>query len=265
MLDRRMFGNTHSFVAAGLSNLANVLRLKGDLAEAEQVYRQALAIDRERFVAPHGAIALALNSVANVRRLLGDDPGAEALFREAADQARRALGDDHVNTIAINVNLGRTLEAEGRTARPRRSSARRSARLDTARAAHQPWWVNARTGLALVLLDRRRAAEARDLLAAGRAVRGADDRRRERADERRAVGAGEDADGDGRVRPGGAAAPNGGGRVRAATEGPARIRGAGRCGTGGAAAPPRVRLTEAPRPKGRRPRDRSSGRATPAP
>jgi hypothetical protein len=33
------------------------------------------------------------------------------------------------------------------------------------RADHRAWWTNARTGLALVLLDRRRAAEARDLLA----------------------------------------------------------------------------------------------------
>jgi serine/threonine-protein kinase len=165
VLDRRMFGNSHSFVAAGLGNLATVLRLKGELGEAEQVYRQALAIDRERFTAPHSSIALDLNNLGNMRRVLGDDRGAEAYFREAADQAHRALGDDHINSIAIAINLARTLEAEGQTAEADTLLRTALAKLDTAQAHHRAWWISARTGLGLVLLDRQRAIEARDLLA----------------------------------------------------------------------------------------------------
>jgi serine/threonine-protein kinase len=165
VLDRRMFGNSHSYVAEGLSNLGTVLRLKGELTAAEQVYSQALAIDRERFGPAHASIALALNNLGNIRRALGDDPGSEAAFREAIDQGRRTIGDDHINTIAFGVNLGRLLEAEGRTAEADTILRSAVAKLDSARVEHWPWWVSARTGLALVLLDRQRAGEARDLLA----------------------------------------------------------------------------------------------------
>ena len=106
-----------------------------------------------------------LNNLGNVRRLLGDNPGAERYLREAVDQAQRTLGDDHINTIAVRVNLARTLEAQGKAVEAEAILRAAVAKLDSARAEHQQWWVNGQTGLALALLDQGRATEARDLLA----------------------------------------------------------------------------------------------------
>jgi hypothetical protein len=63
------------------------------------------------------------------------------------------------------VNLARTLEAQGKAAEAEAILRVAVAKLDSARAEHRPWWVNAQTGLALALLDQGRATEARDLLA----------------------------------------------------------------------------------------------------
>jgi hypothetical protein len=80
------------------------------------------------------------------------------------EQGRRTLGDDHFNTIAFRVNLGRALEAQGKAAEAEAIQRAALAKLDSAHAGQQQWWVNAGTGLGLALLDQGRAAEARDVL-----------------------------------------------------------------------------------------------------
>jgi hypothetical protein len=107
---------------------------------------------------------LDLNSLGNLRRALRDTPGAVAALREAFDMGRRILGDDRVNTIAFSINLGRALQ-EGGTADEAEVLLRQAvAKLDTTRADHQQWYVNARSGLGLAMIARGRPAEARDLL-----------------------------------------------------------------------------------------------------
>jgi tetratricopeptide (TPR) repeat protein len=85
-------------------------------------------------------------------------------FRESLGQARRMLGEDHINTLAITTNLGRALEAQGSAAEAERLLRDASARLDPANASQRVWYVNAQSGLGLALVAQGRAAEARDLL-----------------------------------------------------------------------------------------------------
>jgi hypothetical protein len=80
-------------------------------------------------------------------------------FREALETARRVLGEDHFNTIAYGINLGRALEAQGDAAEAERLLRWAASKLDTANAAHRAWYLNAESGLGMALVARGRAAE----------------------------------------------------------------------------------------------------------
>ena len=85
-------------------------------------------------------------------------------FRESVRLARRLLGEDHISTIAVTINLGRALEAQGNAAEAEQLLRGASGKLDATNAAHRAWYVNAQSGLGLTLVAQGRAAEARDLL-----------------------------------------------------------------------------------------------------
>jgi eukaryotic-like serine/threonine-protein kinase len=163
-IDRKTYGEQHSHVAQSLRNLARVMMRTGQFAEADRLSREALAINRTVLGQEHSSIAMNLNDLGNLRRLAGDMPGAVRYFRESIALARRTLGDDHFNTQAIAINLGRALVAPGTVAEAERLLRGASSRLDTANAAHRPWYVNAQSGLGLVLVVQGRAIQARDLL-----------------------------------------------------------------------------------------------------
>jgi tetratricopeptide (TPR) repeat protein len=109
-------------------------------------------------------IATDLNDLGNIRRLQNDLPGAVAYFRESVAMSRRQLGDDHLTTIAVAINLGRALQAQGHQAEAERILRGAASRLDPADAGRRAWYVNAQSGLGLALVAEGRASEARDLL-----------------------------------------------------------------------------------------------------
>jgi hypothetical protein len=75
----------------------------------------------------------------NLRRLEGDIPGAVQYFRESVGLARRVLGEDHLITLTVTINLGRALEAQGNAAESEKLLRAASAKLDPAKAAHRAW------------------------------------------------------------------------------------------------------------------------------
>jgi eukaryotic-like serine/threonine-protein kinase len=102
-LRRELLGDEHPYVAASLSNLAEVLRLRGDFVGAEAHHRQALALRRTLFGDEHPEVAASLNYLGEVRRHRGDFTGAEAFHREALALRRRLLGDEHA-AVATSLN-----------------------------------------------------------------------------------------------------------------------------------------------------------------
>jgi Tfp pilus assembly protein PilF len=69
-------------VAGTLHNLGNVAYNRGDLARAEQLYQQALAI-REKLAPNSLQVASTLNNLGTVARDRGDLARAEQLYQQA--------------------------------------------------------------------------------------------------------------------------------------------------------------------------------------
>lgn len=94
--------------------LANVLKARGALAEARQLYDRALAISR----AIHGensptSLGIQTN-LANTLLSQGDLEAARRLYEGILAAQSEGLGNEHPDTILSQANLARTLHLEGR-------------------------------------------------------------------------------------------------------------------------------------------------------
>jgi tetratricopeptide (TPR) repeat protein len=106
-------------VAKSLNNLAEACRTQRKYAEAEGVYRQALAIKEQALGAAHPDVATGLSNLAGLRYALGDLIGAERLFKRALAILEASLGPDHPEAAKCLSNLAgvyhmqrRSVEAE---------------------------------------------------------------------------------------------------------------------------------------------------------
>jgi tetratricopeptide (TPR) repeat protein len=101
-------------IALLCDSLATLYGTAGRYAEAEPLYREALAIRREALPQGHPDIAQSLNNLAELYRVTGRYGEAEPLYREALDIYREALGDAHPNVATSLNNLAALLESTGR-------------------------------------------------------------------------------------------------------------------------------------------------------
>jgi hypothetical protein len=93
-----------------LNNLGNVLITMGEVAKAEPLIREALALDRQMFGERHDYTAESLRNLGTVLRLQGDVDGAERAYRQALDVNRSLFGAEHTR-VATNLQaLGITLQ-----------------------------------------------------------------------------------------------------------------------------------------------------------
>jgi tetratricopeptide (TPR) repeat protein len=82
-------------VAISLNNLADFYRAQGRYADAEPLYKRALAI-REKALGPdHPDIATSLNTLAELYRAQGRYADAEPLYKRSLAIREKALGPDH--------------------------------------------------------------------------------------------------------------------------------------------------------------------------
>jgi tetratricopeptide (TPR) repeat protein len=95
--------------ALSLNNLAVISQLRGDLAEAERLHRESLAINRE-FGNRQGE-ALSLNNLGEIARIRSDLAEAERLYRESL-AINREFGDREGEAVSLN-NLGLIALARG--------------------------------------------------------------------------------------------------------------------------------------------------------
>jgi serine/threonine protein kinase/tetratricopeptide (TPR) repeat protein len=110
---KAVLGNDHLDVAKSLSNLAELLRDRGDFTSAEALYREALAVRRKLLGNEHPDVATNVVALAVVFDDEGNYPGAEALYREALAMQRKLLGNEHTDVARTLNNLANVLDAEG--------------------------------------------------------------------------------------------------------------------------------------------------------
>jgi tetratricopeptide (TPR) repeat protein len=150
-----------------MNNVANFLRATGDLATAEQMHRDVLAIRRQDLGSKHRAVGTSLVNLAALlreRRARGDlvdDAEIESLYSEALELRRELRGDRHRDVAATLVGLGTFLLEKGA---PQSADPLLRQALDiwqTARPAND--WVVAETesilGACLAALGRFEEAE----------------------------------------------------------------------------------------------------------
>jgi tetratricopeptide (TPR) repeat protein len=110
---RQWLGERHPFTAAGYSNLADLLRLRGDLTGAEAMHRRALATRLAVIGERHPDTATSYNNLATVLHARGDLIGAEAMLRKALAVQLAVLGERHPSTANSYNGLATMLRARG--------------------------------------------------------------------------------------------------------------------------------------------------------
>ncbi len=103
-----------SRLAATLNNLAELYRTQGRYAEAEPLYRRALAIDEKALGSDHPNVATDLNNLALLYHNQGKHAEAEPLYKRALAIDEKALGFDHPDVAMDLNNLAGPYHAQSR-------------------------------------------------------------------------------------------------------------------------------------------------------
>ena len=92
-------GRQHPETANAISNLAGVLKDKGELDEAEELYGEALEIREATLGRDHPSTATAIGGLAGVLLDKGELDQAEELYGEALAIDVATLGADHQDAV----------------------------------------------------------------------------------------------------------------------------------------------------------------------
>jgi serine/threonine-protein kinase len=106
-------GPEHPDVAVTRTDLAEVLKSKGDLTAAEPMYREAVEVLRKSLGAEAAEVADAVDGLAQLLQAKGELEEAERLQREALAIRRKRLGDDPRSVAESLNNLGVVLGTRG--------------------------------------------------------------------------------------------------------------------------------------------------------
>ncbi|QDV39162.1 tetratricopeptide repeat protein [Tautonia plasticadhaerens] len=161
---RRVLGPLHAVTLQSALYLAEVLRNREELREAEALYRDCLANARRAPEPNPQFIFSARFHLGDVFLRQGKAEEAEALYRELADEQRRELGPEHPHTLTTLNNLGAALNRQARFAEAERLFREC---LETDRrilGEHHPDTVTALYNLGHVLNEQGRPDEAEPLI-----------------------------------------------------------------------------------------------------
>ncbi len=150
-------------IGRALNNLANVLHAAGRYADAEPLFRRALAVYEKALGPDHPDVAIACGNLANVLRAAGRYADAEPLLRRALAVYEKALGPDHPHVAAACGNLAWVLRDMGRYADAEPLCRRALAVYEKALGPDHPDVATACGNLANVLRDTGRYADAEPL------------------------------------------------------------------------------------------------------
>src|SRR5271166_915342 len=99
------FGVSHANYGGALNNLAVVYKSQGRYAEAEGLYKRALAIREKALGASHPNVAGTLNNLALLYAAQAKYADAEALYKRALAIKEKAFGKDHPSVASTLSNL----------------------------------------------------------------------------------------------------------------------------------------------------------------
>ncbi len=100
--------------SSSLSTLADVSRAEGRFAEAERLYKRALAIDEEALEKDHLNVARDVNNLAKLYQAQGQYAEAEPLYRRGLAMREKDLGPVHPEVAQSLNNLAAVYRDQGR-------------------------------------------------------------------------------------------------------------------------------------------------------
>jgi tetratricopeptide (TPR) repeat protein len=172
---RRRLGSDHEVdLTEGMLQLATTLQTIPDrLDEAEQIFREALAIQRRALGPTHVAVVWPLGSLSEIAEQRGDLAEAERLLRESLDVRRHANGERHPNTAGSIGGLAAFLARHGRAAEAETQRRLSIKILTETLGPEHPRTADHMGALAELLIERRSYPEADSLLRRAIAARSA--------------------------------------------------------------------------------------------
>ncbi len=158
-------------------SLAGVYHVLGDLAEADRLYRDAVAILNAR---PEQALSdsasqlrvFILGDLGALRLTQGRLPEAEALLQQAYEIRRKDLGPGHTTTLAAAAHLGQVFLMEGKLVRARELLEPAYAAFTDSKDVNQVDRAAISITTGMVFLRTRRYADAERALLQARSIAG---------------------------------------------------------------------------------------------
>jgi len=111
----QVLGSEHPNIAAALSNLSTLERIRHHYSKAERLLEQALEIDRKMLPVGSVRIGLDLNNAGTLFAARKHYADAEGALRDSLSILRNSLPADHPEIGRVSVNLGMVLRMERKT------------------------------------------------------------------------------------------------------------------------------------------------------
>ncbi len=128
------FGEQDPRLASSLNDLAGLHRDAGNYAEAQPLFKRALAIRESALGPDHPDVAASLNNLASLYYAQGDYAEAEQLYERSLAIVESALGPDHPDVATVLENYSELLRQTNRES----EAAEMEARARAIRAKHAP-------------------------------------------------------------------------------------------------------------------------------
>lgn len=154
------FGPDADETAAGINNLAVTYERIARYAEAEQLFRQAIATGEKTSGKKHQTVAASYSNLASVLQAEGKYAEAEPFFRRAISIGEQALGQEHPDLATIYNNLAMLLQAQGKYVEAEPLFRQAIAIVEKSFGMEHPSVASGYNNFALLLQDQGKYAEA---------------------------------------------------------------------------------------------------------
>jgi tetratricopeptide (TPR) repeat protein len=160
-ISEQTVGPEHRDTAAGLHNLANLLRDQGDLTSARPLCERALAICEKVLGPEHPETALSLEHLALLMKDRGELVSARPLHERALAIREKVFGPEHPHTALSLDNLAALLHVQGDFGTARSHYERALAICEKEHGPDHPDTASSLNNLAVLLKDQGELASAR--------------------------------------------------------------------------------------------------------
>lgn len=160
----KSLGSSHPDLVPQLRTLAALAEAQNKLDDAEEFYRQMLAIQESQADAPETELAGILGQLGYICTLQSKFSEAESLYTRAHDIEKRVLDPDHPDAAETLIGLATLYHRQGRDTKAEMFGRRALASLETAYGPNHHETTGALKNLALQFAALKRYADAEPLL-----------------------------------------------------------------------------------------------------